>query len=49
MSAGISAFEVKGVPTTIGFHHDVLSQGDFAEGLVNTRWVEEKFLNSGKH
>jgi acetyl-CoA carboxylase, biotin carboxylase subunit len=44
MRESLQAFQVKGVPTTIAFHHDVLSQGDFAEGRVNTRWVEEKFL-----
>lgn len=44
MLESLRGFEVKGVPTTIAFHHDVLSQGDFAEGRVNTRWVEEKFL-----
>jgi acetyl-CoA carboxylase biotin carboxylase subunit len=44
MLESLRGFEVKGVPTTIAFHHDVLSQGDFAAGRVNTRWVEEKFL-----
>ena len=58
MRDSLRAFEVTGVPTTVAFHHDVLSQADFAEGRVNTRWVEEKFLAapraaestaSGKH
>ena len=44
MLKSLRAFTVKGVPTTIAFHHDVLSQADFAEGRVNTRWVEEQFL-----
>ena len=44
MRESLRAFDVQGVPTTIAFHHDVLSQADFAEGRVNTRWVEEKFL-----
>lgn len=44
MRESLRAFNVEGVPTTIGFHHDVLSDGDFAAGRVNTRWVEERFL-----
>ena len=44
MRESLAAFRVEGVPTTIAFHHDVLSDSDFAEGRVNTRWVEESFL-----
>ena len=44
MRESLSAFRVEGIPTTIGFHHDVLSDKDFAAGKVNTRWVEEQFL-----
>ena len=40
----LERFVVTGVPTTIGFHHDVMSHDDFRAGKVNTRWVEEKFL-----
>ena len=44
MRQSLKAFRVEGVPTTIAFHHDVLSDPDFAAGRVNTRWVEECFL-----
>ncbi|HSW19225.1 MAG TPA: acetyl-CoA carboxylase biotin carboxylase subunit [Ramlibacter sp.] len=44
MRQSLRAFVVEGVPTTIAFHHDVLSHADFSAGRVNTRWVEERFL-----
>ena len=37
MRESLSAFRVEGIPTTIGFHHDVLSDKDFAAGKVNTQ------------
>ena len=46
MLASLDQFVVSGVPTTIGFHHDVLSHEDFTAGRVNTSWVEGKFLAS---
>jgi acetyl-CoA carboxylase, biotin carboxylase subunit len=44
MRSCLRGFFVKGVPTTIAFHHDVLSHPDFDAGRVNTRWVDERFL-----
>ena len=44
MLAALEQFVVTGVPTTMGFHHDVLSHDDFRAGRVNTSWVESKFL-----
>ncbi len=46
MLGSLNQFVVRGVPTTIGFHHEVLSHDDFRAGRVNTRWVEEKFFPS---
>ncbi len=46
MLGSLKQFVVRGVPTTIGFHHEVLSHDDFRAGRVNTRWVEEKFFPS---
>lgn len=48
MQQSLASFDVKGVPTTIAFHRDVLAEPDFAEGRVNTRWVEERFLANRK-
>jgi acetyl-CoA carboxylase biotin carboxylase subunit len=44
MRSALEQFVVVGIPTTIGFQHDVLSHDDFRAGRVNTRWVEEHFL-----
>jgi acetyl-CoA carboxylase biotin carboxylase subunit len=44
MRDALDRFDVKGVPTTISFHREVLDHEDFREGRVTTRWVEEKFL-----
>ncbi len=44
MSAALAEFDVRGVPTTIPFHRQVLAHEDFCAGRVTTRWVEETFL-----
>ncbi len=46
MRSSLEQFVVTGIPTTIGFHHEVLSHDDFRDGRVNTRWVEESFLSA---
>ena len=46
MCSALEQFVVVGIPTTIGFQHDVLSHDDFRAGRVNTRWVEEHFLTA---
>jgi acetyl-CoA carboxylase, biotin carboxylase subunit len=43
----LARFEVVGVPTTIGFHLDVLRHDDFRNGRVHTRWVDDKFIADG--
>ena len=44
MCTALDNFEVAGVPTTLGFHREVLAHDDFRLGRVTTRWVEESFL-----
>ena len=46
MIVSLRQFVVHGVPTTINFHHEVLSHDDFRSGRVNTSWVEGNFLPS---
>jgi len=48
MLDALASFNVEGVPTTIPFHHRVLSHDDFAAGRVTTKWVEESFLPARK-
>ena len=48
MLEALASFKVEGVPTTIPFHHRVLSHDDFAAGRVTTKWVEEHFLPARK-
>ena len=38
--AALQAFEVKGVPTTIPFHLEVIEHADFINNKIHTRWVE---------
>ncbi len=47
LQIALEAFVVTGVSTTVGFHREVIGHTDFAEGRVNTRWVEESFLSTG--
>jgi acetyl-CoA carboxylase, biotin carboxylase subunit len=44
MRDSLRTFQVEGIPTTIGFHREVLSNEEFGAGRVNTRWVEERLL-----
>nr|WP_245283612.1 acetyl-CoA carboxylase biotin carboxylase subunit [Bradyrhizobium sp. URHD0069] len=41
--AALRRFEVRGVPTTVQFHAELLSRPEFAAGDVHTRWVENSF------
>jgi acetyl-CoA carboxylase biotin carboxylase subunit len=40
----LESFVVEGVDTTIPFLHSVLSDPEFEQGAVNTRWLEERKL-----
>ena len=44
MRDSLRRFHVEGVPTTIGFHLEVLMNEEFKAGQVNTRWVEERLF-----
>jgi acetyl-CoA carboxylase biotin carboxylase subunit len=46
LQQALDTFVVTGISTTVEFHREVLGHADFAEGRVNTRWVEEQFLPS---
>ena len=43
MVKALGEFRIEGVKTTIPFHLAVLGHTDFADSLVTTRWVEERF------
>ena len=44
MRDSLRSFQVEGIPTTIGFHREVLNNEEFEAGRFNTRWVEECLL-----
>jgi biotin carboxylase len=44
MVRALNDFKVEGIHTTLDFQRAVLAHPDFAQGLVTTRWVEEKFM-----
>ncbi len=44
----LDCFEVEGLATTIPFHRQLLTNSDFIEGSVHTRWVETEFLHARK-
>lgn len=44
MQYALEDFIVLGVDTTISFHRRLLAHPDFVKGKVNTRWVEDIFL-----
>jgi acetyl-CoA carboxylase, biotin carboxylase subunit len=48
MAGALADFEIEGVPTTVGFHRELLRHEDFCAGRVTTRWIEEKFLPAKK-
>jgi acetyl-CoA carboxylase biotin carboxylase subunit len=42
--AGLDAFTVEGVATTLPLHRELLRHPDFRDANLDTRWVEERFL-----
>jgi len=44
MRHALADFEISGVATTIPFHRAVLGHGDFRDGAVHTRWVDQEFM-----
>lgn len=48
MEAALNGFTASGIDTTIPFYRELIGNNDYKKGLVNTRWVEEKFLKTHK-
>jgi acetyl-CoA carboxylase biotin carboxylase subunit len=48
MRAALDAFRIEGIPSTIGFHREVMDETAFIAGQVTTRWVEQTFLPERK-
>lgn len=44
----LDCFEVEGLATTIPFHRQLLTNSDFIDGSVHTRWVETEFIHGRK-
>jgi acetyl-CoA carboxylase, biotin carboxylase subunit len=44
LEAALGAFEVEGVPTTIGLHQAIVAHSDFRENRIHTRWLEQVLL-----
>jgi acetyl-CoA carboxylase biotin carboxylase subunit len=44
LEASLGAFEVEGVPTTIGLHQAIVAHPDFRENRIHTRWLEQVLL-----
>lgn len=44
MIRALGELRIEGIRTTVPFHRDVLRHTDFADGLVDTGWVERTFL-----
>jgi acetyl-CoA carboxylase biotin carboxylase subunit len=40
----LAELRVTGIKTTASFQDEVLSQKEFIEGTVDTKWVEREFL-----
>ena len=45
-AVALDAFAVEGVSTTIGFQRTMIDHRDFIEGLVHTRWIEERLADT---
>lgn len=44
----LDCFEVDGLATTIPFHRRLLTNSDFIEASIHTRWVETEFVHAEK-
>jgi acetyl-CoA carboxylase biotin carboxylase subunit len=44
MLRSLAELRIEGIRSTASFHRDVLRHHDFAEGLIDTGWVERTFL-----
>lgn len=48
MRDALRAFHIEGIPSTVGFHREVMDEVAFIDGCVTTRWVEQTFLPTRK-
>ncbi len=44
LTAALDAFEVEGIPTTIGLHRSIVRHPDFIANRIHTRWLEQVLL-----
>ncbi len=44
LEQALGAFEVAGVPTTIGLHQAIIAHPDFRSNAIHTRWLEQVLL-----
>ena len=49
MERALRHFEVDGIATTVPFHRAVLAHPDFRARRINTKWVEDVFLDTSKN
>jgi acetyl-CoA carboxylase biotin carboxylase subunit len=49
MRVALGSFAVSGVHTTIPFLNLLLNKSDFAEGRINTRWIEQILSDNNRH
>ena len=49
MDRALRHFEVDGIATTVPFHQAVLAHPDFRARRINTKWVEDVFLDTSKN
>jgi acetyl-CoA carboxylase biotin carboxylase subunit len=48
MLRALDELRIEGIATTIPFHEKVLQHAEFAEGRIDTSFVERTFLNAEK-
>ncbi|MES3000844.1 MAG: acetyl-CoA carboxylase biotin carboxylase subunit [Pseudomonadota bacterium] len=48
MRAALADFRIEGIPSTLGFHAEVMREEAFVHGRMTTRWVEQTFLPQRK-
>ena len=48
MRDALRAFRIEGIPSTVGFHREVMEEEAFIQGHVTTRWVEQTLLPERK-
>jgi acetyl-CoA carboxylase biotin carboxylase subunit len=44
MHQALSELKIEGVKNNIDFHLAILEHPDYQQGIVHTKWIEQKFL-----